>query len=142
MADFAIDLSNISDKYKDRIDVIVQKISFDLFGRVIMRSPVDTGRFRNNWQLGINQIPTGEVAGTDKGAVNQVGLGASIAKSTMETNAAQLIGGDIAYLVNNLPYAERLEDGYSPQAAGGVVGVSVAEFQDIVEQVGGEIKGL
>ncbi len=135
-----IDFTKINKKYAGRIDLLIQKSTFDLFSRVIMRSPVDTGRFRNNWQFGINQIPTGEVAGTDKGVVNQVGIGASSAKSTVAGSIGKVRGGDVVYLVNNLPYAERLEDNWSPQTHNaGIVGVSVAEFQGIVDKVGGEL---
>ena len=142
MASFVVDLSRITKEYADRLDTIVRKVAFDLFGRVIMRSPVDTGRFRQNWQLGINQQPTGVLAGTDQGSVNQSGIGDSGAKDRVDADLASAKGGDIIYLINNQSYAERLEEGYSPQAAGGVVAVSVAEFQDIVNTVGGEIKGL
>ena len=122
------------------MDILVQKVSFDLFSKVIMRSPVDTGRFRNNWQVGINQKPSGEVTGTDRGTVNQAGAGSSTAKSRAESETAKAKGGDTVYMVNNLPYAERLEDGWSPQAAGGIVGVSIAEFKGIVERVGGKLR--
>lgn len=142
MANFAIDLSNITEKYKVRLDVIVRKVSFDLFGNVIMRSPVDTGRFRQNWQVGINQQPSDVLEGTDKGSVNQSGVGDSRAKVKALGELKSAKGGDVIYLVNNLPYADRLEDGWSPQAAGGIVGVSVAEFKDIVEKIGGEVREL
>ena len=41
--------------------------------------------------------------------------------------------GDTAYLVNNLPYAVPLEYGHSSQAPAGMVRVTIAEFQQIVE---------
>ena len=140
MASFVVDLSRITKEYADRLDTIVRKVAFDLFGRVIMRSPVDTGRFRQNWQLGINQQPTGVLAGTDQGSVNQSGIGNSEAKERVGADLASAKGGDIIYLINNLSYAERLEEGYSPQATGGVVAVSVAEFEGIVNKIGGEIR--
>ena len=90
-------------------------------------------------EVGINQEPSGEITGEDPGTVNQTGTGSSKAKNRAETKTAKAKGGDVVFLINNLPYAERIEDGWSPQAAGGVVGVSIAEFQSIVEKVGGEL---
>lgn len=139
MAQFALDLSRLTGEYKERIDVVVKKIAFDMFSKVIMRSPVDTGRFRNNWQVGINQIPSGVIGGIDKGVVNKKGVGASKAKDSAGTEIVRVVGGDVIYLVNNLPYAERLEDGYSPQAEAGVMGVVVAEFNDSVDQMSREV---
>lgn len=134
-----VDFTRIKKEYAGRIDTLVQKVSFDLFSKVIMRSPVDKGTFRNNWQVGINQKPSGVVTGKDPGAVNQTGAGSSKAKGKAEGITAKAKGGDVVHMVNNLPYAERIEDGYSPQAPGGVVGVSIAEFQSIVEKVGGKL---
>ena len=40
--------------------------------------------------------------------------------------------GQMAYIINNLPYAIPLEFGHSTQAPGGMVRVTVARFQRIV----------
>jgi hypothetical protein len=48
--------------------------------------------------------------------------------SVKESGAA----GKVHYLTNNLPYAYRLEYGWSRQAPNGMVGVTVVEFQSIV----------
>ncbi|MNT90915.1 hypothetical protein D3C72_2319290 [compost metagenome] len=42
--------------------------------------------------------------------------------------------GQMAYLINNLPYAIPLEFGHSNQAPNGMVRVTIARFQQIVEQ--------
>ncbi|ATV18020.1 hypothetical protein CFN58_28435 [Pseudomonas avellanae] len=41
--------------------------------------------------------------------------------------------GDVAYITNSLPYAIPLEFGHSTQAPGGMVRITVARFQQIVE---------
>jgi len=43
--------------------------------------------------------------------------------------------GDIVYLANNLPYAQRLEDGWSQQAPEGMVKLTVQRFQQIADAV-------
>jgi hypothetical protein len=43
--------------------------------------------------------------------------------------------GGVHYLQNNLPYAWRLETGYSKQAPAGIVGITALEFGGIVDDV-------
>ena len=46
--------------------------------------------------------------------------------------------GTVHVWINNLPYAQRLEDGWSKQAPSGMVGLAVREFRSIVESAAGE----
>lgn len=115
-----------------KLDLAVQRISLELFERVILRSPVDTGRFRANWQVGIGRVPTGTLELTD--ATGQ----ATISKA--QAAALSLEAGQTITLVNNLPYAQRLENGWSSQAPGGMVALTVQDFQEIARQVGVQLR--
>jgi hypothetical protein len=84
------------------------------------------GRFRGNWQVTIGSVPAGPVDLIDANG------GPTIARG-----AAELAGfkaGPTIYLTNNVPYAIPLEYGHSTQAPAGVVRITVAEFQQIVEE--------
>jgi len=118
-------------KTERKMDQAVRKIALEMFSRVILRSPVDTGRFRGNWQVAIGSVPSGTLD------LNDASGTATVSKATAATAGVQ--SGDVIYLVNNLPYAQRLEDGYSKQAPTGMVGLSVQEFQRIARQVGLEL---
>lgn len=118
-------------KTEHKMDLAVRKIALELFSRVILKSPVDTGRFRANWQVAIGSIPSGTLELDDRSGT------ATISKATATT--AGVKAGDVIYLVNNLPYAQRLEDGYSGQAPAGMVGLTVQEFQRIAQQIGFEL---
>ena len=48
--------------------------------------------------------------------------------------------GLLFYIANNVPYARRLEDGYSKQAPQGMVGLTVTMFKQIVEKAVTEAK--
>lgn len=48
--------------------------------------------------------------------------------------------GDTYYITNDLPYAYRVETGYSTQAPAGMMRVSVIEFNKILEEVAGRHK--
>ena len=118
-------------KTERKMDLAVRKIALELFSRVILKSPVDTGRFRANWQVSIGSVPDGTLELTDASGT------ATISKATART--AGVKAGDVIFLVNNLPYAQRLEDGYSGQAPAGMVGLTVQEFQQIARQIGFEL---
>ena len=118
-------------KTERKMDLAVRKIALELFSRVILKSPVDTGRFRANWQVAIGSVPDGTLEIEDKSGT------ATISKA--DASVAGLKAGDVIYLVNNLPYALRLEDGYSGQAPAGMVGLTVQQFQQIVRQIGAEL---
>src|SRR3546814_4931116 len=99
------------------MDLTVRYVSLELFRRVVLRSPVDSGRFRANWSVGIGRIPQGVVELDDKTGT------ATISKADAEL--AEVKAGDVIYLINNVPYGPRLENGWSKQAPAGVVAVTV-----------------
>ena len=90
------------------------------------------GHFRANWQLGINIPPSGEIAAVDPtGAETQAIIAARIPAQA---------AGNVFYLVNNLPYAYRLEfEGWSSQAPNGMVGITLIEQQQIIDNA---MKGI
>ena len=125
MASFEQQLTEIEQRIERRVSQAVRKIALDVFTGVIQMSPVDTGRFRGNWQVATGQAPSGTVEMTDPS-------GATVTAQV----AGEVEGmepGDVIYLVNNLPYAQRLEDGWSQQAPGGMVALTVQRFRPIAE---------
>jgi hypothetical protein len=74
------------------------------------------GRFRSNWQAGLGSRPTGEEPTTKF----EKGQPATI--SEVQAVQAELSGlgetDSSIYFTNNLPYAERLENGHSSQNQG------------------------
>lgn len=128
---FAAQIAEFVAKAKGNADLVVRKIALDMFARVIMKSPVDTGRFKGNWQCAIGSVPAGTVALDDKGGT------ATIAKVTAA--ALGVKAGDVIYLVNNLEYARALEYGHSKQAPAGMVRLTISEFQGIVTKAATEL---
>ncbi|MEB6589621.1 hypothetical protein MXM82_10810 [Pseudomonas asiatica] len=84
------------------------------------------GRFRSNWQLTTGAPAAGEIEEIESAEAT---LGRIIAA------AGDLSAGEVAFIVNNLPYAIPLEYGHSSQAPAGMVRVTVADFQNIVDRV-------
>lgn len=131
MAGFGAQVGSWTKKAEARLELAVRKIALDVFTRVILRSPVDTGRFRGNWQVSIGSIPQGTLELNDKTGQ------ATISKVQAET--LNLKAGQVIYLINNLPYGPRLENGWSKQAPAGMVDLTVREYRPIVDAVAREL---
>lgn len=120
---FAKDIEAWAKKVQLAAEDVPAVVCLTLSTSIIERSPVDTGRFRGNWQATIASPASGETSDTDKTGATAIARAGSV---------SQKASGSLYYLVNNLPYARRLEYGYSQQAPGGMVRVSVQEFHQAV----------
>jgi hypothetical protein len=121
-------------------DGVVRKTVIEIGSRAVLRSPVGDssywqqpapdgyvgGRFRGNWQHGFGSAPTGNLDAIDPSG------GTTLNRITSATISSQAAG--ITWLVNNLPYSERIENGWSRQAPQGIVNRIELEFPSIFEQ--------
>lgn len=95
---------------------------------ILMDSPgivapvVDTGRYRASWAIGVNTVNATVHPPVPKGAD-----AATIPAPTPLIPTLAL--GDVVYLTNSLPYANRIERGWSPKAPDGVAGLVAAELR-------------
>lgn len=122
---FALDLSKAIEKAKDNAELAVRKITIELFSNVILKSPVDTGRFRANWNCSIGSPDKSTSEATDKEGAGSIGrVRSEVTKYTLD--------GRSIYLANSLPYAERLENGWSNQAPQGMVRLSIVEINNAI----------
>jgi len=103
----------------------IKKVAFSIFSSVVKMSPVDTGRFRGNWQVGIIRPESVSLNIKDPSG------GATLAKGFSEIASSTL--GDAIFINNNLPYARRLEDGYSGQAPQGMVAITLTNVRTSFE---------
>ena len=153
---FSITISDWVKQTGVDIDQAVRKIEIDLFSRIILKSPVDTGRFRNNWTC-TTAAPSTEVKDA-KVAAGQFDRSGNLAIKEMTENVGG--AGHITFFCNNLPYAWVLEyggypikpkrgsrvkgrgyqiksaGGYSYQAPHGMVGISMLEIQPLILKFG------
>nr|DAU36813.1 MAG TPA: tail component [Caudoviricetes sp.] len=89
----------------DKIDATYRKFAIDCYNNVIALSPVRKGRYKNAHHISIGTKSLNENGGG-------VELILGIPKHTYP----------LIYIQNNLPYALRLEHGWSQQAPTGVYG--------------------
>ena len=109
---------------QDIPEKVVRGTLISLSSRIIKRSPVDSGRFRGNWQATIGSPASAQLSSVDTNGSATAANAANVAN--------RLEAGSIFYLTNNLPYGERLEYGYSKQAPSGMVRVTLAEYEKIL----------
>lgn len=108
----------------------VQKIAMQALRGIVMRTPVDTGRARSNWQVSLDSPLL-----TNKDAYSpgtKLGIGESgNAESAIQVGAATIGSAPafgVIYIANGLPYINRLENGWSGQAPAGMVRLTLDQI--------------
>jgi hypothetical protein len=140
---FALDLAAFKDKTDARLDLVVRKIVTDVATKLILKSPVGDatywkhdappgyvgGRFRANWLYGAGSPDERTlVREPDPTGANAI---SAIVGNLNEVNNPRIVH----YITNSLPYAMRLEEGWSyRQAPQGMVGLTVLEFEPVVKE--------
>jgi hypothetical protein len=138
VSSFTLDLQAFAKKAGARADLAVKRVVAGMAESIIEMSPVGDGvywkspppkgyvggRFRANWDYGFGAAPTRQYEELDKtGAISTQRILGGL-------TAAPSAG--IHFIANNLPYAQRIENGWSRQAPVGVVGVTVLKFSQVV----------
>jgi hypothetical protein len=118
---------------------IVRATVLKLFNKIVMNSPVDTGTYRAS-----HGIRNGDPGG--KEGIHEYPAGTKNGSAAPATTGARSWywepGFGPIYIFNNLPYAERIELGWSTQKApDGVYAKSMAEFDQIWNQELSKYKG-
>lgn len=146
MATFSVQIQAWVDKTKDDADKVVRYALGSIDGRLVQRAPVGDatywkhppppgysgGRFKANFQMSVGTPATGTIDAIDKDGK------ATLASHANVLGAAK--AGNVYYVVNNLPYSERIEKGWSRQAPVGLVALTVVEWNNIVESAVNGVK--
>lgn len=117
---FQGDIEKWIKQVKSGLDDVIREFVKAVHADLVKGSPVDTGRFRANWQITYNHIPMYALNEYDKSG------NATIAAGIRTANVLPLgRGGAVTtiYFSNMLIYANALEYGHSQQAPAGVLGL-------------------
>lgn len=137
----------------NKAELAAKRVAIKLLNGVVMKSPVDQGRFRGNWQVSFNS-PASVIDRDDKLPFGSL-PGAAVAEAAQTALSGFKVGQTIL-LTNSLPYARAIEygqygkppgsangtktaGGYSSQAPGGVVRLTV---QNYAQELENEIKAM
>lgn len=139
MADFFDTVNKWVEDTEARINDTLQTIVIKVGESVIMLSPVDTGRFRGNWQLSIDTSATASQVRYDQDGSSTLALLAAKANSFTAGQVAYiqnmvLYGNDLEWGTYNGPTQKVTEEGFSRQAPAGMVRVTERDFMRIVNE--------
>lgn len=122
---WSLDLRKYAQTKKQDIDKVRKVIAFETYKSIVEKTPVDTGRARGNWQIGIGKDITEEIERYCPNAENA---------ETEPVKLNYVNGDESIYISNNLPYIVALEYGHSNQAPQGMVGVTMAGINNKIEK--------
>jgi hypothetical protein len=149
MGTFSADIRAWVEKTKDDADKVVRYALMTLDGKLVMRSPVGDakywkhpapkgyagGRFRGAWLVS-EMAPQSSGSGFDRTSSGTNGLIDKDGKATLAAHASVINvakAGRVHFLYNQMPYAQRIEQGWSRQAPVGLVALTVVEWNNIVD---------
>ncbi|AUR84542.1 neck protein [Vibrio phage 1.060.A._10N.261.48.B5] len=101
------EFDDAADWLQDEVDYDVEELAMNCLSEFVNLSPVDTGRFRNNWLVTINKETTRT---RDEIASDPYKLGQAVIKRALKA------GADIDYIMiqNNIDYANVIDTGLYP----------------------------
>lgn len=121
MKSISAQLNRIKAESMQKVEKIYRGSMLEMGRRIILRSPVDTGAFRANWNSDYRLDNSYDENNSDP--------------NKSDGRLVEKVNGLSAekkfFFANSLPYARRLEDGWSQQAPIGMVKVTAAEWRDI-----------
>lgn len=120
MDNFTLDINKFIKKVEKRADAAISKLVLEMFNSVVRKSPVDTGRFRNSWYV--------------TGNPNEIRLAQDALEQISPGSVAKMAESGAVYIINNMPYAMKLEFGSSKQAPHGMARITVMEFQRYLDK--------
>lgn len=91
-----------------------------------------SGRFRGNWQVGLDAQPDGETGRIDKSGNMTLAVGNYMLEQFK-------VGTKAIYFTNNVPYAYRLEFGHSSQAPNGMIRITAEDAVKYFTEAANEV---
>lgn len=119
------DIARVTAKMRRNAHQLKFAVVLEAVGRIVRRTPVDTGRARGSWQV--------TVGSPASGVPDRLDLAGTAEPDKVGRMAGSILFGIPTYIVSNLDYMDKLEHGSSKQAPNGMVALTAAEIPAIVE---------
>lgn len=137
---FKRDFRKLLDRAGDKADAVVRSTAQQMIDSMIINSPVGDpkiwqspapagysgGTFRANWHIGLGSIDTDTSQQPDESGERTI--------DRARAKLSQWQAGQSIFLTNSLPYALRLEYGWSSQAPVGMVRTTVTEYEQYLRR--------
>ena len=144
MAQWSIPFRQATGRMREDVEGTVRRAIIKLFYKVVLPSPVDTGRFRANWNVAYG-APNPSTDGKSGRTRRHSGTGTQVGRTRTASTASsreraqiesvnRMPATGVIYLTNNLAYAVKLEYGHSAQAPSGMVRIAVAQWPEILRR--------
>lgn len=121
-----------------QLQLLHKKVALEGLKRIVLKTAVDTGRARGNWQTTVDTAPPDKEvkkafpAKSDKKAKDANGT--QVATDVINKGSAEIAKVQpfsTTYITNNVPYIIWLEDGSSKQAPNGMVKLTIEELRQM-----------
>lgn len=108
-------MDDIAEQLDIAVETVAKKLTFDGWRILTERTPVDTGRAQNSWNVSLSEpdLTVAEVAES---------------YTLQEPDLSQIDGTTQIFITSSLDYIEALENGHSQRAPQGMVRITVAEI--------------
>ena len=126
-AAFRAAFSKVISRSQGRLVEVVRSTMIEMGSSIVDRTPVRSGRARANWCSAIGSPDYRNDIQADPSAA---GARATLAKTLTDYKL-----GDTIYFTNSVPYAKRLEEGWSKQAPSGMVKLTIQNYATILRRV-------
>ena len=120
LAQFNATVQRFADSIPEKVVSLHKKIGLEALRRVVLKTPVDTGRARGNWQVSIGDPALTMLEDADRTGSDTIAIGTA--------QLENLKAYETIFLTNNVPYIIYLEEGSSKQAPAGMVKMTVDEL--------------
>lgn len=138
-------VKSFADKIGLSVELVCQRLAEDIWNRITLRTPVDTGRARSSWIMSLGE-PKAFMA-----QPKQPSTGKYSQQSTPPPDPAAPFPTDVdidgtqpIYITSAVLYIEYLEGGSSQQAPNGMVALTLievqAEMQKTLEEIAKKIE--
>lgn len=128
---FQLQCQQFAEKIQVNLCTVVRRAAAQVYADIVVRWPVDTGYSRRNWQVSVDPPPS-DVIGSPPKKIQ--GKPAEVLAPLYDPNGANTAipipkMATQVWIVNNVAYAQRLEEGWSKQAPQGAVRIALAQVQ-------------
>ena len=114
----------------ENIERAISTIAMASLRGIVEKTPVETGRLKNNWITSVDRMNPATIQGVDRTGGKSINRGAPIIEGFEYKKNKMII------IQNNLPYANRIENGYSKvKAPEGMVAVTLREVRTIYREI-------
>jgi hypothetical protein len=135
---FATAMKRVAKGVTNNADRIVREAAGAIIYYVVPVTPIRSGTARSNWRVGIDNPPEGVINPLTGVGKDGEGRGITNTTTSIALSVIQNYNGDVhdsLHVVNNVPYLDLLNQGYSDQAEPGWIQEAIGAGRDAARSI-------